>query len=474
MSDSRLMRWAVFFYLLGTIGFFAGTLTLLGPVRWATSAIRGRQAGQGVEDLVVRGIILLLIALCAFAAWKLSARAMERVGRARWAVPAVTMALALGAVALWMNPRLVNRGQEVADTGERFVFGPYPDRAELAKLKRQGFAGVVTLLHPAVAPFEPRLLVDERQAARAVGIELIEAPMLPWISENESSAERIRQLARSGTGRYYVHCYLGRDRVNVVRRLLADGGASVAEAKQENGARDIADMPAFERGGIYHLPDGVHVAPFPTDEEWLGYVLSGSVKQVVSLLDTANAEDAAWIRKERGLARQYRMPVEFAAIRSFPFDPQQALAAARRARALPRPLMVHGFRTVSPAVEAFVQAYRTGLPPLPPSLFAEPMEGGPVRVLAPNLAAGPRPTGREFGAYLRQRGVRGIIFVGAGGAGEDRRIARSIALAWKASGATAQEVRAAAGQGGPWYVYGPGLQGILAELDRQLDPAVPE
>jgi protein tyrosine phosphatase (PTP) superfamily phosphohydrolase (DUF442 family) len=360
------------------------------------------------------------------------------------------------------------------DSGERFVFGPYPDRVALARLKRQGFTGVISLLHPAVAPFEPRLLAQERQAAREVGIQLIHTPMLPWISENEESTERIRQLARSGQGRYYVHCYLGKDRVNVVRRLLMDGDASVAEARTENGARRIADMPAFERGGIYHFQD-VHVGPFPTDEEWLGYVLSGSVKQVLSLLDTANAEDATWIAKERGLGRQYRMPVEFAPIRSFPFDPQQALAAARRAKALPRPLMVHGFRTVSPAVEAFVQAYRTDLPPLPPSLFAEPMEGGPARVLAPNVAVGPRPTGREFGAYLQQRGVRGIVYVGTADAAAraDRSIAESIDLAWKPVGAGAGEVRAATGQGGPWYVYGPGLGAIQGELDRQMDPGVP-
>jgi protein tyrosine phosphatase (PTP) superfamily phosphohydrolase (DUF442 family) len=469
------MRLVVFFYLMGTIGFFAGTLTLLGPVRWATSALRARGAGQGVEDLVVRGMILLLVAGAALVAWKLANGFMASAGRARWATPAVTTALACGAMLLWLNPRLVNRGQAMTDSGERFVFGPYPDREALVRLKRQGFTGVISLLHPAVAPFEPRLLAQERAAARAVGIQLIHAPMLPWISENEESTERIRALARSGQGRYYVHCYLGKDRVNVVRRLLTDGDASLAEAKAENGARRIADMPAFERGGIYHFPDDVHVGPFPTDEEWLGYVLSGSVKQVLSLLDTANADDATWISKERGLGRQYRMPVEFAPVRSFPFDPEQALAAARRAKALPRPLMVHGFRTVSPAVEAFVQAYRTGLPPLPPSLFAEPMEGGPARVLAPNVAAGPRPTGREFGAYLQQRGVRGIVYVGPADAASrgDREIAKSIDLAWKTVDATAAEVRAATGQGGPWYVYGPGLGPILAELDRQLDPGVP-
>ncbi|MBW3654572.1 MAG: hypothetical protein KY444_00575 [Gemmatimonadetes bacterium] len=127
-------------------------------------------------------------------------------------------------------------------------------------------------------------------------------------------------------------------------------------------------------------------------------------------------------------------------------------------------------------MEAFVQAYRTGLPPLPPSLFAEPMEGGPARVLAPNVAVGPRPAGREFGAVLQQRGVRGIVYVGPADAASraDRGIAESIDLAWKTVGATAAEVRAATAQGGPWYVYGPGLGAILAELDRQMDPGVPQ
>jgi hypothetical protein len=163
-------------------------------------------------------------------------------------------------------------------------------------------------------------------------------------------------------------------------------------------------------------------------------------------------------------------------VRAWPFDPQQALAAAQRAKTLPRPLMVHGFRTVSPAVEAFVQAYRSGLPPLPPSLFLEPLRGGPARVLGVNVAAGPRPAGPEWGSYLQQRGVRGVLYVGPvdAAARQDREIARSIGLGWSAAGGTAAEVLTAVASGGPWYVYGSGLQALLPELDRRLDPGVPE
>ncbi|HEY0154241.1 MAG TPA: hypothetical protein VGB92_19675 [Longimicrobium sp.] len=469
----KLLR---FVYLWGTIGFFAGTLTLLGPVRWMTAALRARGAAERTEDLLVRGVIVLLLAGTGYLAWRLARRTDAPGSRGRWGAPLATTALAGLALVLWMNPRLVNGAEELAGgEGERFVFGPYPDRARLAELKRRGFTGVISLLHPAVVPFEPRLIAQENAAARAVGIPLIHTPMLPWISENESSVQRLRALAKSTGGRYYVHCYLGKDRVNVVRRILRDSDVPLREAEAENGARRIADVPAFERGGIYHFGDSVHVAPYPTDEEWVGYVLSGSVRQVLSLLDPANPEDTVWIRKEQGLARRYSMRVESAPIRAVPYDPAQALAAVRRARAMERPLMVHAFRSVSPATEAFVQAWRTGLPPLPPSLFAEPMRGGAARVLGANVAAGPRPAPNEFGAYLHRRGVRGIVYLGPAGSSEaraDAEVARSAGLAWHALN-PGPRLDALIAAGGPWYLYGPSLAAGLPALDGRLDPGVP-
>ncbi|HEX8213589.1 MAG TPA: hypothetical protein VF584_25695 [Longimicrobium sp.] len=469
----KLLR---FVYLWGTIGFFAGTLTLLGPVRWMTTALRARGGAERTEDLLVRAVIVLLLAGTGYLAWRLARRTDAPGSRGRWGVPLATTALAGLALVLWMNPRLVNSAEEVAGgEGERFVFGPYPDRERLAELKRRGFTGVISLLHPAVVPFEPRLIAQENAAARAVGIPLIHTPMLPWISENESSVQRLRALAKSDGGRYYVHCYLGKDRVNVVRRILRDSDVPLRVAEAENGARRIADVPAFERGGIYHFGDSVHVAPYPTDEEWVGYVLSGSVRQVLSLLDPANPEDTVWIRKEQELARRYSMRVESAPIRALPYDPAQALAAVRHARARERPLMVHAFRSVSPATEAFVQAWRTGLPPLPPSLYAEPMRGGAARVLGANVAAGPRPAPNEFGAYLHQRGVRGIVYLGPSGTPEaraDAEVARSAGLAWH-SAAPGPRLDALIAAGGPWYLYGPSLAAALPALDARLDPGVP-
>ena len=473
MRSSALARIGVFGYLWGTLGFFAGTLVLTGPVRWVTGALRGRQAAQSTEDLLVRGVIVLLVVGTGWVAWRLTPRVLNRDGRRpRWQIPAATTALAAAALALWLNPR----SSPIPESKERFVFGPYPSQAQLAELKRRGFAGVITLLHPAVVPFEPRLLAQERAAAAAVGMPLIETPMLPWVSENERSIERIRTLARAGDERYYVHCYLGKDRVNVVRRLLQDMNASVDAGQAASRARRIADVPAFERGSIYHLPDSVHVTPFPTDEEWMGFVLSGSVKQVLSLLDSTNREDTLWVGKERRLASKYRMPVQLSPIPALPFEPEAALRAAQLARSLPRPLVVHAFRTASAPTEAFVQAYRSGLPPLPPSLFLEPMEAGRARVIGVNVAAGPRPAPREFGAYLYARGVRGVVFVGPAGTGEaraGRSAAGAARIQWRTVPGAGPELDGIISRGGPWYLYGPGLSTVLPALEGRLDPGVP-
>ena len=472
-----MLRGLLFLFLLGCTGFVLGTLTLRGPVRWVTAALRESGGDQGAEDWLVRGTILLLLLVSLAVAMLLAEVVLESGDRrVRWGIPAGAAALGAATLGVWMLPGLMGgSGTALEDSGARFVFGPYPERERLAELKARGFSGVVTLLHPAVAPFEPALLEREQAAAREVGIALLHTPMLPWVSQNEASLETIRRLARSGKGRYYVHCYLGKDRVNVVRRLLESEGVSLEGAKEAAGARRLADKPAFERGSIYHLDGDVHVAPYPTDEEWFGYVLSGSVKQVLSLLDPESPEDTALVAKERALTAQYRMPLEFAPIRTLPYDPAEALAAARRAKALPRPLMVHAFRTYGTArTEAFVQAYRTDLPPLPPALFGEPMQGGPVRVVGVNVAVGPLPAGPEMGGYLRPRGLRGVVFLGPEGHSEAVRARRSAELAglrWVRMDGGGPALLELLSRGGPWYVFGPGLAAARAELEARLDPA---
>lgn len=111
-------------------------------------------------------------------------------------------ALALGAVALWMNPSLLVQRESKFGPAQHFFIGPYPQQADLALIKETGYTAVISLLHHAIVPFEPKFIRDERIAAEKAGINLIEVPMLPWVSKNEDALAKLRVLAADTSARY--------------------------------------------------------------------------------------------------------------------------------------------------------------------------------------------------------------------------------------------------------------------------------
>ena len=483
--DPRPLRGVpLFLFLWLMAGFSLGTSTLLGPLRWVTGL--GRRAGwaEPVENAAVVVIIALLVCVSAGVALALTG-ITRRTGRreVRLGVPALAALAMLGAVWLWMDPaRLQADMGEESPAGTRFTFGPYPDEAALARLKREGHTAVVPLLHPAVVPFEPVLLAEEIAAAARVGIEVIHLPMLPWISDNHEALERVRDLARGETGRYYVHCYLGKDRVQVVRRLVEKTAPGAAGVQASGGARRLSGKQAFERGDVYRLDERVYLTPYPTDEEFLMYILTGGVSRVVSLLDPDNPEDREWIEKERRLFEAHDLPFTNLPIPIDRHDPFAVLEAARRVRGLSGTVVVHAFLSPStgrsPGAEAFLQAWRSGRPPLPPAHFRAPLKGGPAEVLAPHIAAGPRPAVGEFNSYLALRGVRAALHVGRPepeAARQDSAAARGARLEWRSAAPDDPEALLdRLDRGGPYYLYGPGLESVRAAIAGRFGPAVPE
>ena len=357
----RLGGTALFLLLWGTSGFALGTLVLLGPVRWLTDALRAAGAGPGVEDAVMAGVILLFVAISvAVGAWLFRRVRDARRPAARFGVPAGCTAAAGIALWAWLHPGLVTPAVvDVTAPDARFVVGPYPDGQALRELEAAGFTAVVSLLHPAVVPFEPRLLAREREAARDAGIELIHAPMLPWIGDNDDAIRKIRELAERDSGRYYVHCYLGRDRVRVAARVARDAGATVSfleEVRERNLA--LADTERWERGPIYHFGDSLFVAPYPTDEEFLAYVLASDLAAVVSVLQPSVPSDTSWIRRERDALGSVEMPLVLFPLPRRP-GPDTLAALVDTLRALPRPTLVHGFLTPSETMDAVRDALRS-------------------------------------------------------------------------------------------------------------------
>jgi protein tyrosine phosphatase (PTP) superfamily phosphohydrolase (DUF442 family) len=113
-------------------------------------------------------------------------------------------------------------------SGPNLLFGPYPDHAELARLKAAGYSSVVSLLSPGIV-YEGSLLEREQRDARSLGLQFRNLPMSssePTTSLlNAAALHELRQLlARSPGTRVYVHCYLGKHRSRMAADWLAKQG----------------------------------------------------------------------------------------------------------------------------------------------------------------------------------------------------------------------------------------------------------
>jgi phytol kinase len=477
-----MKRTLLFLVLWLAIGFSIGTATLLGPVRWVTTLCRARGLPDSVEKAAVQLLIVLLVVVTGAAAWVLTRAALssDRI-ETRYGLPALALAAAGGAVWLWMTPAMLRaQSAGVTTAGTHFTFGPYPDEDRLHDLAGERYTAVISLLHPAVIPFEPQLMAREDEAAARAGIQVIHLPMLPWVSDNAAVLGKVRDMARARTGHYYVHCYLGMDRVQMVRRVIEEEGGGVVETEALSEAPPLSHSQLWTRGEIVHLDDRVHLTPFPEADEFLRYFMGGRV-QIVSLLDKADPDDRPWIEQERALVDRYRLPYISLPLSGSHFNPQAVLAAVRQVRALEGTIAVHDFLSPgsgrSPVAEAFAQAYRSGRPPLPPTLFVQPLERGAARVIAPHVATGPRPEPAEFGVILSRRGVRHVFCVGdprSPAARVDRSAAAEAGLIWEAlDHPTPAAVTGRMEKGGPFYLYGEVPSDLTLAITDRFGPAMP-
>lgn len=140
-------------------------------------------------------------------------------------------------------------------------------------------------------PFERVLLEREQENAEKIGIPVRSYPMLPWISQNQQALSGIAALVGDTEGRYYIHCYLDKHRVELVRRKLEAGG--------DRAVTEIPLPDPLERGELRSYDSGrVVLGPLPTDEEWLDIVLRQGVEEVVTTLDRSSTGDAGRIKEE--------------------------------------------------------------------------------------------------------------------------------------------------------------------------------
>ncbi|TWJ32974.1 hypothetical protein [Geobacter argillaceus] len=110
---------------------------------------------------------------------------------------------------------------------ERLAIGPYPQRADLLRLKRQGYGTVIVLLDDRL-PQERALKLREEERAREISLNISPFPLgyLPVNSAaNRAMAARLANfVAAHPKEKIYIHCYLGRHRVGFVRDTLIRRG----------------------------------------------------------------------------------------------------------------------------------------------------------------------------------------------------------------------------------------------------------
>ncbi len=469
MSPKNIIQFLWIFLAVGTT--FATSL-FIGPVRALIEILRKHHMGPGFESFCMALIILVVfLGTAVVSRWLRSILNRSSSLFEPVLIYFGTTLFFIFSIHLTLNPSHLQTNQgNVSIFNHQFTFGPFPDKEQLQNLREEGYSAVVSLLHPALVPFEPKLIHDEKRWAHEVGIKFINIPMLPWVNENEKSLEILRQLAQDNHGRYYLHCYLGKDRVLYVKRFLETLTPNSTSIQKLEG-RSLDNLSAFERGKIYQLEKGVYFTPFPTDEEFMGFILNGKINHVVSLLDPNHPEDNIRLEKERSLLRFSNMPFTNLPISGLNYEPQKILEAAKTVKTMPRPLLVHAFLTKTPRDLGFIKAYELNRAALDDSLFIVPLKNGAIKTIASVAAIGPRPKSNEFGSYFPPKGINKFLFLGPSDnaqAIKDKEILREAGLIWESASTIQPELLRRLHADGPWYFYGPKLEILKKDLETGL------
>jgi hypothetical protein len=368
MIRSRGVRVGSLFYLWFVIAFVLGTAVLLFPVRWLTSALQARGASQTLENVLVIGLVLAYVVASVVIALRVNRYVCNHPRpRMRWTIVGLATMVAVLTAWSWRNPgkmlsSMAGGGDMAAvktATGAVFEFGAYPDIERLKALKASGVTTIISLQDPNVV-VEREGIAEEIRAAKEVGLELVQAPMIPWFSENTESLNKIRTIAMTGTGKYYVHCGLGRDRVNVARNLIEGLGLKTASGLGYRQALGFESRTwDFDQGSLISLDPGVWLIPFPLPEEMMGCIFEGRPGQVVVLLDSAKAPQDSMLREVHRLFPPY-------GVRFTVMSPNKPAEAAAVVKGMKRPVTIIAYRTPwshdtqkgDEAAIAFANAYR--------------------------------------------------------------------------------------------------------------------
>lgn len=132
---------------------------------------------------------------------------------------------------------------KVRRINDKVIVGPYPSEHELYRLKKMGVSKVINLMNPNM-PFESSLIKIERKATKGYGLEFVNIPMSYLNLGGQGNKDQLEnvldEILGSGEKVVYVHCYLGRHRMELVASGLEKRNVEgAARVKSEISAQPV-------------------------------------------------------------------------------------------------------------------------------------------------------------------------------------------------------------------------------------------
>ncbi len=340
-----------------------GLLTLtIGPVRMISDFAEKNHWTEERESLIEKIVLvfffLFILLLSYYLSHKLARSNNQNLKTSILIVFGI--ALLISVYIFSFKPELLinsNALSHVDHSAEaEFHFGAYPDEAKMEQLKDENFTAVISLLHSMVIPAEPILMEKEKEYADKAGMKLISIPMLPWIVKNDASVAKIKEIAHTYKGKYYVHCYLGKDRANVFRNIIEKENKNI-QSTSELGIHDIKILKAFERGKIFKLQKNVYFTPYPTDEEFFGYIFNGRIATVVSIMNPTVKEEKMRIDEETKNMKEYNQ--SFYNLPMSETDKEEKIKdLVNSIQKLKKPIIIHSYSSNNENAKKFMAAYQ--------------------------------------------------------------------------------------------------------------------
>ena len=243
--------------------------------------------------------------------------------------------LTVGGLYYFLNTgtALVQSSQADIVEGDRFTFGPYPEGDDLKRLKEEGYDGIISLLSTTL-PIEKPLLDKEIKLGNEVGLDVYSLPMLPWVGDNSKSLDKVKELIHKDEKRYYVHCYLGRHRVDIVKQVVNEELGDTVELS-------VLQPTTLERGSLFYFPEvEILIGPYPTDEEWFTRIKRGNTDHIISLLTSDS--DNQWVKKEKETTKDLQLTLTPLPLVT-PATEQEIREIINTAKAVDEKVYVHNF-----------------------------------------------------------------------------------------------------------------------------------